>query len=190
MDSPPHHKTTSGHHHQPKTSSELFSSAKVLAEAGQATYSHGSVDKEKVAGAASDLLGGARQYGNLEGGQFGQYIEKAETYLDKYESPDHSSAAGQGGKTAAAAGHGGGTTTDPLSHSGGGHEQSEGKTHSSSESGGGHGQSEGGYGEYFKVAEGFLKKSGSGGGNDSGGQGKSEGGSGDYLKMAQGFFNK
>ncbi|MGJ2543803.1 hypothetical protein ACR8G9_22695, partial [Salmonella enterica subsp. enterica serovar Paratyphi A] len=165
MDSPPHHKpTTGGHHHHPQSSSDLFSSAKVLAEATQASFSHGSVNKGKAAGAASDLLDAACQYGKLEDGKYGQYIEKAETYLDKYESSDNSS-------TNAAA-HGGGTTVHSSSHFSGGYGESEGgygenkhqssdhsgggtTAHSSSHSGGGHGQSEGAYGEYVKMAEGL-----------------------------------
>lgn len=166
MDSslPQNKTTTTGDqlHHQPKSSSELFASAKVMAESAQAAYGKKTVDKEEAADAASDLLGGARQYGKLDEGQFGQYVEKAEIYLDKYQSSDQPSAATHGGATA-----GDGATAK---------KQSEGTAHSSSE------QSEGGYGEYFKVAEGFMKK--------SDGDGKAESGSGNYLKMAEGFFKK
>ncbi|KAH7855031.1 hypothetical protein Vadar_020422 [Vaccinium darrowii] len=159
MDSTPQNKpTTGGHHHQPQSSSELFSSAKVLAEAGQATYGQGTVDKAKAAGAASDLLDAGCQYGKLEDGKYGQYIGKAETYLDKYESSDNSStnAAAHGGgenKHQTSDQSGGGTTVQ----SGGGHGQSEGGHGEAEVKNSGGGESGGGYGQYFKMAEGFLK---------------------------------
>ncbi|MQL74120.1 hypothetical protein Taro_006463 [Colocasia esculenta] len=67
---------------------DLFSSAKLVAEAAQSCYQGGTdkVDKEKVAGAAADLLGAASQYGKFEEKGFGQYLGKAETYLEQYSS--------------------------------------------------------------------------------------------------------
>ena len=64
-----------------------MSSAKVLAEAARSGFgkeSAGSMDKAKVADAAGDLLGGARQYGKLDDKGMGQYVEKAENYLHQY----------------------------------------------------------------------------------------------------------
>ncbi|XP_028762043.1 nodulin-related protein 1 [Neltuma alba] len=74
--------------HQQYSTSELMSSAKVVAEAAQSGFGKesGSVDKAKVAEAAGDLLGAARQYGKLDEKGVGQYVEKAEDYLEKYGS--------------------------------------------------------------------------------------------------------
>ncbi|XP_028762041.1 nodulin-related protein 1-like [Neltuma alba] len=73
---------------QQYSTSELMSSAKVVAEAAKSGFGKesGSMDKAKVAEAAGDLLGGARQYGKLEEKGAGQYVEKAEDYLHKYGS--------------------------------------------------------------------------------------------------------
>ncbi|KAL6983396.1 hypothetical protein U1Q18_016783 [Sarracenia purpurea var. burkii] len=94
------------------------------------------MDMGRMAGAGSDLLGAASHYGKLEGTGVGQYAEKAETYLHEYGSSHPSTTT-----NAAAA------PTSTTSHSGGdqGH----------SESGSGE---ESGSKDYFKMAEGFLKK--------------------------------
>ncbi|OWM89494.1 nodulin-related protein 1-like [Punica granatum] len=134
----PHGGDPSKHqHHPPKSSSELLSSAKLVAGAAQSTFAHKSdaVDKARVADAAADLLGAASHYGKLEEKSFGKYVDKAETYLHQYHSShsSHSStpaAAGEHGHSAPAA------------------------SHKPSESSG----SEGGYGDYLKMAQGFLKK--------------------------------
>ncbi|XP_022776798.1 nodulin-related protein 1-like [Durio zibethinus] len=71
------------------TSSELFSSAKLVAEAAKSTFNNESdkVDKGKVAGAAADLLGAAQDYGKLDKEKgVGQYVGKAENYLHQYEN--------------------------------------------------------------------------------------------------------
>ncbi|KAL6983398.1 hypothetical protein U1Q18_016785 [Sarracenia purpurea var. burkii] len=130
MDSISSHKSGKHLHHQPPSSSDLFSSAKVMAEAAQAALHHetNKVDKGRIAGAASNLVDAACYYGKLEEKSFGQYVEKAETYLHQYGSSNSSTST-----TAAAA-----STT--------------------SHSGDGHGHSESGYGDYFKMAQGFLKK--------------------------------
>ena len=60
---------------------ELLASAKVLAEAAQSSVQNKAVDKAKVAEAADDVLHAASQYGKLEEKGYGQYVEKAETYL-------------------------------------------------------------------------------------------------------------
>lgn len=139
MDPTSHHRPGSHpqKHHQP-SSSELLSSAKVVAEAAQASFHHESekVDKSRVAGAAADILGAASHYGKLEEKSFGKYVEKAETYLHQYQS-SHST-----------------TTTINSGHS----TTNTTETHSSSHSSGGDSHSGGGYGDYLKMAEGFLKK--------------------------------
>lgn len=129
-----HNENPTKEHHQP-SNSELMASAKYVAEAAKATFSNESdkVDKAKAAGAAEDLLAAASKYGKLEGNQ---YVEKAEDYLHQYRS-SHSTA-----------------TTDTSGHSAqGGHDSS-----SVPSGGGGDEKSGGGYGDYLKMAQGFLKK--------------------------------
>ncbi|KAL9665075.1 hypothetical protein QQ045_020484 [Rhodiola kirilowii] len=114
---------------QPSTS-ELMSSAKLVAEAAKATMGSKSseVDKAKVAEAAADLLDAAEHYGKIEKTSgLGKYMDQAESYLHKYGS-SHPGGVEAGKKKEEEKGHGGG---------GGG-------------SGSGH--------DYFKMAEGFLKK--------------------------------
>ncbi|EOY01765.1 Nodulin-related protein 1, putative [Theobroma cacao] len=121
------------------TSSELFSSAKVVAGAAKSTFSNESdkVDKGKVAGAAADLLGAAKGYGKLDQEKgIGQYVDKAENYLHQYES----SGATPGTKKSD-------TPTNP--------EPAKSEPHAS----GGDGKDSGsaGVGDYVKVAQGFFK---------------------------------
>ncbi|KAM4110312.1 hypothetical protein ACB094_03G185800 [Castanea mollissima] len=131
-------------HHQP-SNSELMASAKYLAGAAQSTFSHETdkLDKARVAAAAGDLLAAASSYGKLEEKSFGKYVEQAETYLHQYghsSSQSHSS------------------TTTTTSHSSSHSTTTHSKPHSAD---GGHeseGHSESGYGDYFKMAQGFLKK--------------------------------
>ncbi|XVF85852.1 hypothetical protein PTKIN_Ptkin17bG0151000 [Pterospermum kingtungense] len=115
------------------SSSDLFSSAKLVAGAAKSTFSNegDKVDKGKVAGAGADLLGAAQDYGKLDKDKgVGQYVEKAENYLHQYETS---------GKSAP-------TTTEAQQkpHGSGG----DGK-----DSGSG-----GGVGDYMKMAQGFLGK--------------------------------
>ncbi|KAE8023166.1 hypothetical protein FH972_008902 [Carpinus fangiana] len=136
-------------HHQP-SNSELLASAKLLAEAAQSSMRHetGKVDKGRAAGAAADLLDAASHYGKLEEKSFGKYVEKAETYLHQYHS-SHSSTTTTthgSGHSAATTTHSSATTTHSAPHSA---PHSDGDDAPSSGSG---------YGEYFKMAEGFLKK--------------------------------
>ncbi|KAJ6689940.1 hypothetical protein OIU85_006248 [Salix viminalis] len=86
MDSAPKDKTAE-HGRQP-SASELLASAKLVAEAAQASLGNGrdKIDKVKVAAAAEDLLGAASKYGKVEEKGLGQYIEKAENYLHHYHS--------------------------------------------------------------------------------------------------------
>ncbi|KAF2295009.1 hypothetical protein GH714_030128 [Hevea brasiliensis] len=132
MDSSPgSHSNKPTRPHQP-SSSELLSSAKLVAEAAKASLSHETdkVDKGRVAGAAADLLGAASHYGKLEEKSFGKYVEKAEDYLHQYHS-----------------------SILPHHHH---HHSSHSATstaHSSSHSSGAADHSEGGYGEYLKMAQ-------------------------------------
>ncbi|KAJ0982044.1 hypothetical protein J5N97_010299 [Dioscorea zingiberensis] len=85
----------STHNKKPQASpTQMFSSAKVVAEAAKATLHHetGKVDKAKVADAAANLLGAASHYGKLEEKGFGKYVEKAENYLHQYHTTHSSSA--------------------------------------------------------------------------------------------------
>ncbi|KAK1291286.1 hypothetical protein QJS10_CPB17g00683 [Acorus calamus] len=104
--------------------------------AAKATLSHDSqkVDKVRFAGATADILGAASHYGKLEEKSFGKYVGKAEAYLHQYHSSQSSHS----------------STSSSSSSSGGGH--SAHSSSSSSHSGGG------GYGNYLKLAQGFLKK--------------------------------
>ncbi|CAK9186164.1 unnamed protein product [Ilex paraguariensis] len=170
--------------HPIPSSSDLFSSAKLLAEAAQTSLSDGydKVDKSKVAGAASDILDAASRYGKFEDKAFGGYVEKANSYLHQYESSNPTTTK-PGSKLPTTTTT---TTTDAAD-----------KTSKSEEDGGD--KSGGGYGGYVKMAEGFLKpgskppttttdaadktsKSEEDGGDKSGG------GYGNYVKMAEGFF--
>ncbi|KAJ6891596.1 nodulin-related protein 1-like [Populus alba x Populus x berolinensis] len=87
MDLLPKDKRTG--HDRPPTTSELLSSAKLVAGAAQASFgSEGDkIDRAKVAGAAEDLLEAASKYGKLDQEKgMGQLLEKAETYLHQYHS--------------------------------------------------------------------------------------------------------
>uniref|UniRef100_A0A2P2PPD0 Uncharacterized protein MANES_01G030100 n=1 Tax=Rhizophora mucronata TaxID=61149 RepID=A0A2P2PPD0_RHIMU len=130
------HNNKATKHHQP-SSSELISSAKLVADAAKATLHHETekVDKGRVAGAAANILEAASHYGKLEEKSFGKYVEKAEDYLHKYNvshSPNDTSSSGH-------------SATGPT-------------TNSSSHSTAGNHHSESGYGEYLKMAQGILKK--------------------------------
>lgn len=141
MDPPSHNKPIK--HHQP-SSSELLSSAKLVAEAAKSSLNHEShkIDKGRVAGAAADLLDAASHYGKLEEKSFGKYVEKAEGYLHQYHS-SHSTTT---------------TTTTTNAAPKPAHHTSSATPHSSIASSDDGGESGSGFGDYFKMAEGFLKK--------------------------------
>ncbi|WVZ97919.1 hypothetical protein U9M48_043421 [Paspalum notatum var. saurae] len=72
-----------------KSSGDLFSSGKLVAEAAVSVFqkkSTDNVDKQEVAGAAADLLHAASTYGKFEDKPAGQYIEKAEGYLKEFRT--------------------------------------------------------------------------------------------------------
>ncbi|KAF5757791.1 hypothetical protein HanRHA438_Chr17g0841481 [Helianthus annuus] len=83
------HDETKTNTDQPSnTSTDLLSSAKLVAEAAQsaATNKTDQIDKQKVAGATADLLDSAKEYGKFDESQgVGQYIKQADDYLHKYE---------------------------------------------------------------------------------------------------------
>ncbi|KAJ4767458.1 hypothetical protein LUZ62_077833 [Rhynchospora pubera] len=170
----------------------LFSSAQVVAEAAKSTLRHDTdkVDKGKAAGAAADILHAASHYGKLEEKTFGKYIQKAEDYLHRYESSHSTSTAGPTNNT---------KPTKPTEHSSGEHTSSKPHSSSQHEPSAAHDsdkkkknkkeeEPEGGFGDYIKMAQGFLGKQGGAqsGGNHSGGGS----GVGDYVKLAQGFLKK
>lgn len=114
-----------------RSTSELFSSAKLVGEAAQANLrgEGDKVDKAKAADAAGDLLDAAGQYGKLDDQKgIGQYVDKAADYLHQYQS-----------KTTA--------PSDPAKQESKGEGEGEG-----AKSGGG-----GGIGDLAKKAGGFLK---------------------------------
>jgi hypothetical protein len=156
--------TEKGHvHHQ--SSGELFSSAKVVAEAGTDMYrSHSAdkVDKPKVAGAAEDLLNAADEYGNLgENKTYGSYVDKAQTYLHTYSHGDSKPATD----------HHQTSTVKPDADDDQPERDDISESHASRPIGGRTGRRE---------EEDEEEKSGGGGG----------GGYGGYMKMAQGFLQK
>ncbi|KAJ7541456.1 hypothetical protein O6H91_10G060400 [Diphasiastrum complanatum] len=89
---------------------DLLASAKVVLEAAQGK---GGADKAKLAGAAASILGAASTYGKLEDQQYGEYIRKAQDYLQSYESKQ-GQGAGYGAPVSASTAHGQPPTThDP-----------------------------------------------------------------------------
>lgn len=136
--------------HRPASNAELMASAKIVAEAAQAAARNESdkLDKAKVAGATADILDAASRYGKLdEKSGVGQYLEKAEQYLHKYEtSHSHSSSGGSHGSSQGGVGSGG-------SHGGvSGGAGAPAAKKEDEKSGGGHG-----FGDYAKMAQGFMK---------------------------------
>ncbi|XP_068653935.1 nodulin-related protein 2-like [Aristolochia californica] len=122
---------------QPSTT-ELFSNAKLVAEAAQATLSNEKekIDQGKVAGAASDLLAAGSHYGKLDEEKgMGAYVKKAETYLDKYESSHSIKTAKPAPDSTTAV-----AENAPSAPSGGEDEKKEND-----------------FGGYLKTAQGFLK---------------------------------
>lgn len=136
---------------KPSSNSELFSSAKLVAEGAQSAIGgeYDKVDKGKVAGAGANILDASSKYGKLEEKSYGKYVDKAEDYLHNYQNTHSSTTAGGPGHgvsdSAPQTGH---TTHSAPSHgSGGGHSDGDGDGDSGNK-----------YGEYFKAAEGYLKK--------------------------------
>nr|XP_018631997.1 nodulin-related protein 1-like isoform X2 [Nicotiana tomentosiformis] len=157
------------------STTDLFSSAKVLAEAAQSQFNKdsGKVDNKKVAEAAADVLDAAQKYGKLDETQgVGQYVEKAETYLHQYGSANPSTTTDAAAAKPPAAAPDTEETKAPAPAS------APAPAPAEEEKGEG-------YGQYVKMAEGFLKP------GDGESAKASEGGSGpDYLKLAGDFLGK
>ncbi|XP_057947970.1 nodulin-related protein 1-like [Malania oleifera] len=139
----PDHKKHGGRpekHHQP-SSSELLSSAKLVADAAKSALRHDTdkLDKGRVAGAAADILDAASHYGKLDEKGFGTYVDKAGNYLHQYHTSHSTTVADGSGYT---------TTTTTTTHTAG----------QSPPQGDGGGHSGSGYGDYIKMAQGFMKK--------------------------------
>ncbi|CAH2037835.1 unnamed protein product [Thlaspi arvense] len=142
---PDHNKPVEGTEtaNRPASNAELMASAKVVAEAAQAAARNESdkLDKGKVAGASADILDAAEKYAKLdEKSGAGQYLDKAEKYLNDYES-SHSTGAGTPAPAAASPG-------EPAAASPG--EPAAAVKKTDEESGGG-------LGGYAKMAQGFMK---------------------------------
>ncbi|KFK33516.1 hypothetical protein AALP_AA5G023100 [Arabis alpina] len=150
----PTHKPVDPNTHRPATNAELMASAKIVAEAAQAAARHESnkLDKAKVAGATADILDAAGRYGKLdEKSGVGQYLEKAEQYLHKYETSHSHGGASHGGVGGHGGVSGGGVHGGEGGHGGvGGTASPAGKKED--------GKSGGGFGDYAKMAQGFMKK--------------------------------
>ncbi|KAB5538473.1 hypothetical protein DKX38_016006 [Salix brachista] len=137
MDFLPKKDNPTEHDRQP-TTSELFSSAKLVAAAAQASLGKDGdkIDKAKVAAAAEDLLAATSKYGKLDRETgLGQQIEKAETYLHQYHSNTLPTA------TPGTTGSGNPAPADKKESSAGGDDDKSGS----------------GFGGAFKMAQGFLK---------------------------------
>lgn len=170
--------------------SDLFSSAKLVADAARSTFQNEPEKKyenAEVAGAAADLLDAAQTYGKLDKTSgIGSYVEKAESYLHGYEA-SHSTkpkTSEEPKPSAEKKVEDPSESAKPTSEEPKAEKEEEpselAKPSTDSE------EKTSGLGDYAKIAEGFLKKDGdSGEGDEKGGAGV-----GDYVKMAEGFVNK
>ncbi|WOL17662.1 nodulin-related protein 1 [Canna indica] len=133
---------TEQHSNETPDTTELLSSAKLVADAAKSALGNETdkLDKAAVAGAAADLLGAASHYGKLSEGQYGKYVEQAETYLEKYSSGGAAHPPATTAEAPAPAPAPADAASTPPS----------GEAHESS--GGG-----GGMGDFMKIAQGFLK---------------------------------
>ena len=152
-----------------KSSSDLFASARVVAEAAQAQFGNEpeKCDKVKAAGAGADLLDAASSYGKLDETKgVGKYVDQAEGYLRQYSASSTPAAPAP----AAAVEEKAADTAAEIPKKA---EEVLDKP------------SEGGAADYAKKAEEFLSKP-----SEGGEKGESEGGFGGLAKAAGGFFNK
>lgn len=145
---------TTEHGGDQKSSSDLLSSAQLVADAAQSVLHNESdkVDKPRVAGAAADVLGAAKDYGKLGEDGVGRYVGQAEDYLQKYSQQSSTTTAapatsdqkpesdGEAEKPVVAIPDAGECGADATRKSGSGEE--EGKSP----------------GDYLKMAQGFLGK--------------------------------
>ncbi|KAG6429764.1 hypothetical protein SASPL_107817 [Salvia splendens] len=148
------------------STTDLFSDAKVVAEAARAQFSNEpeKCDKAKAASSAADLLGAASEHGKLDSTQgVGKYVDQAEGYLRQYGAPKSTPAAAE---DKPAANH----VTETANHVAETEIPSGGDVKKPEESGE--------VGDYAKKAEELL-----------GGTGEKSGPEG-LLKAAGGFFGK
>ncbi|CAA7393525.1 unnamed protein product [Spirodela intermedia] len=151
MDPPAENKIVGNSAAGPPPTAELLSGGKVMAEATQAFFQGqvSTVDKKKVAAAAGDMLGAGAYYGKANEKGYGEYVKKAEVYLEQY---------GSGGAAAAPAAAAPAAAGDsPATDAGGGGymKVAEGLLGGGSDAG----KSEGGGlgGDVMKMAGGFFK---------------------------------
>ncbi|EES02656.1 nodulin-related protein 1 [Sorghum bicolor] len=154
-----------------KSSGDLFSSGKLVAEAAASAFQQKSVenvDKKEVAGAAAEILHAASTYGKFEDKPAGQYIEKAEGYLKEFSA---------GGHAAEPAAAGDAAPPKPAEEA---PKEKEPVPAPAPKEEGGKSSSEGfGLGDVVKGAEQLVEKQGGAG---------EESAAGGLFKMAQGFL--
>ncbi|KAB2624481.1 hornerin [Pyrus ussuriensis x Pyrus communis] len=148
---------TEGLHGKPgrtaPTTSELMSSAKIVAEAAKSSMNKEgdeNIDRARVSEAASNILSGAAHYGKLDEKEgLGSYVGKAEDMLRKYGS-------GGGGSHNSSESYkssvGKERRDDDENYPVSGEHETRKKEDEEEEGG------SGGVGGYLKVAQGFLKK--------------------------------
>ncbi|KAG0458468.1 hypothetical protein HPP92_023625 [Vanilla planifolia] len=75
---------------QQSSISDIFSSAQVFAGAAKSAFSQdgSQVEKAKVAKAGEELLDATSKYGKLEEKGYGSYVEKAEGFLQQFQSSE------------------------------------------------------------------------------------------------------
>ncbi|KAH6809893.1 nodulin-related protein 1 [Perilla frutescens var. frutescens] len=178
------------------STTDLFASAKVVAEAAQAQFGNEpeKCDKGKAAGAAADLLDAASDYGKLDETKgFGKYVDQAEGYLRSYNTSSAPAPAGEKAAPPTEVPSGGGAGdyikkaeefVEKSSEGGAGDYAKKAEEFLSKPAEGG-GEAAGGAGDYIKKAEEFLSKP-----SDGGEKGESEGGYGGLMKAAGGFLSK
>ena len=179
-----------------KSSSDLFASARVVAEAAQAQFGNEpeKCDKVKAAGAGADLLDAASSYGKLDETKgVGKYVDQAEGYLRQYSASSAPAAPApaaaveeKAADTAAEIPKKAEEVLDKPSEGGAADyaEKAEEVLSKPAEEALDK-PSEGGAADYAKKAEEFLSKP-----SEGGEKGESEGGFGGLAKAAGGFFNK
>ncbi|KAL3501479.1 hypothetical protein ACH5RR_035928 [Cinchona calisaya] len=194
----------------PSEQSDLFSNAKLVADAARSRFQNDpegkKYDNAEVAGAAGDLLEAAQTYGKLDKSSgVGSYVEKAHNYLHEYESsnttkpktseeepPKPSSEEPKSTDEYAPKELVSEETPKPEKKEEEEEEEPEKPSIEKKEEEEGGSEKaakpteESSEGGYAKIAEGFLEKKSS----EEGGDSAAEGGIGQYAKLAQGFLSK
>ncbi|KAG0537011.1 hypothetical protein BDA96_03G110900 [Sorghum bicolor] len=164
-----------------KSSGDLFSSGKLVAEAAASAFQQKSVenvDKKEVAGAAAEILHAASTYGKFEDKPAGQYIEKAEGYLKEFSAGGHAAEPAAAGDAAPP------KPAEPAPVEEAPKEKEPVPAPAPKEEGGKSSSDGFGLGDVVKGAEQLVEKQG-GAGEESAGGGGAAGG---LFKMAQGFL--